>query len=149
VIYNFVLLPGVIKNGIGGDEYSNRSTDYWIESVIRHEIIPVLFVASLLVCGKYKQWSKTGNLWSCVGLGMIYPFVYSIYAFFIPLASQDGSTSVYGTFSNVWSNHGGQPVNLIYILMSLFLFGGGLVLSWYILNDWWILKKQSPTTSTK
>jgi hypothetical protein len=28
VIYNFVLLPGVIKNGIGGDEYSNRSTDY-------------------------------------------------------------------------------------------------------------------------
>jgi hypothetical protein len=52
--------------------------------------------------------------------------VYALYALFIPLAG--GDKSVYGNFSNVWPDHGGSPINIMLILMSIFLFLGALVL---------------------
>jgi hypothetical protein len=46
----------------------------------------------------------------------------------------------------VWPDHGGSPINIMLILMSIFLFLGALVLHWYILNDWWILKRVPTNT---
>lgn len=137
IIYNVVLLP----QDIGATD-ADHGLLYWMGSVIRHEIIPVCFFTLILICGLRKEWLKTGKLWSCVGVGMIYPLCYTVYALFIPLARADGSTSVYGTFSNVWSNRGGGPSNLAYIVMTVVLFIVTLVFHWYLLNNWWIRKNR-------
>lgn len=139
IIYNAILLPTVKM----GDRNNTEWTVYWIESIISHEIAPLLLFTLLLLCGKYKQWIKTGRLWPTTGYGMIYPCCYAIYAILIPLSGS--SNSVYGDFSNVWKT----PAYICLILMVIALFFGGLVLSWYILNDWWILKEQPQKEKSK
>jgi hypothetical protein len=140
VIYNAILLPSNIANG--------ETTIYWIESVLRHELVPLCFVTWCVFCGKFKQWDKPVGLWKTTLQGMYYPLGYSIYALFIPLASTaTDDRSVYGSFSNVWYKYGqgGGPSNLIYIFVSLGLFLGALILCWFILNVWLIKKIPNQT----
>ncbi len=98
--YNAVLLPDAINKG-NTKSWSNL---VWYHEALQHMIIPVLFLIYAIYIFHLSIYTKELKLTKSIGIGIIYPTMYLIYALILPFVSK---TSVYGKFSNINVDNGG------------------------------------------
>ncbi len=128
-LYCGLLLPGSIEDAKSIQNFGNLFI-FWLTTVIQHIVIPLLmlifYITYLFTSKGMFKHKKFEGYWICVTLGMIYPFIYILYAALLPWMSNH-QFSVYGQFTNLDTHcliggEYGKVFNIIYFVGAAALF---------------------------